>query len=85
MLFRSKGIFDRADYQRLSEQLAGIKGKFLLSINDVPEIRETFAAFGIREVETIYSVKREENQKVSELLIMNYDPVPGLLGLCRED
>lgn len=77
-----KGIFSREDYRRMVEQLAGIKGKFLLSINDVPEIREMFAAFDMREVETTYSVKREENQKVGELLIMNYDPAPGLLGMC---
>lgn len=77
-----KGVFDRAEYARMAEQLVGIDGKFLLSINDVPEVRETFAGFDIREVETTYSVKREENQKVGELLVMNYDPAPGLLGMC---
>lgn len=39
------GVFRPADFQALAEQLAGISGRFLLSINDVLEIRETFAAF----------------------------------------
>jgi DNA adenine methylase len=77
-----KGVFDRDDYARMAQALAGIKGRFLLSINDVPEIRETFAGFGMREVETTYSVCREEKQRVRELLVMNYDPAPGLLGMC---
>nr|WP_287412765.1 DNA adenine methylase [Pseudodesulfovibrio sp.] len=77
-----KGIFSRKEYAAMAEQLAGIEGKFLLSINDVPEIRETFSAFDIREVETTYSVCKDNNQRVGELLIMNYDPAPGLLGMC---
>lgn len=77
-----KGVFSRADYAAMAEQLAGIRGKFLLSINDVPEIRETFAGFEVREAETFYSVSSETNQRVTELLITNYDPAPGLLGMC---
>ena len=80
-----KNIFSRAEYAAMAEQLAGIQGRFLLSINDVPEIRDTFSGFEVREVETTYSVSRKECQKAGELLIMNYDPAPGLLGMCGED
>lgn len=45
-----KGLFDRADFERMAKQLTDIDGAFLLSINDVPEIRETFAGFHIEEV-----------------------------------
>lgn len=79
-----KGVFSRDDYAAMAEQFAGIEGKFLLSINDVPEIRETFSAFDMREVETTYSVNRGESQRAAELLVMNYDPAPGLLGMCGE-
>ena len=68
------GIFSRDDFGRLAEQLAGIKGKFILSINDVPQIRETFAGFELREVRTRYSVAAKGNQEVGELLITNFKP-----------
>ncbi len=50
-----KGMFGRDDFQRLAEQLHGIKGRFLLSINDVPDIRDLFAWARIDEVDTSYS------------------------------
>lgn len=49
-------MFARTDFQRLSETLRGIKGRFLMSINDVPEIRELFAWAEIDEVSTTYTI-----------------------------
>jgi DNA adenine methylase len=69
--YYGKGIFNKADYTRLNELLGGIKGKFIMSINDTPEIREMFANFNIKEVETRYSIEKSRD-KVTELLIMNY-------------
>ncbi|WP_408636024.1 hypothetical protein [Pseudophaeobacter flagellatus] len=40
-----KGLFERSALQAMGEQLAEIRGKFILSINDRPEIRELFAGF----------------------------------------
>jgi DNA adenine methylase len=69
------GLFDREDFSRLADQLGGIKGKFLLSINDAPEIRDVFGRFHIREVETRYSVgEAKGGAPVRELLVMNYGP-----------
>lgn len=51
-----KAMFNRADFQRLADQLAAIEGKFLLSINDVPEIRTIFAWARITEVTTTYTI-----------------------------
>jgi DNA adenine methylase len=65
------GVFDRADFARIAAQLAEIKGRFILLINDVPEIRETFAAFPMEAVQTTYSIATEGAQKVSELIIWN--------------
>lgn len=64
--------------------LAGLQGRFLLSINDCPEIRETFSGFRIRETSTLYSCAREANSEAAELLVMNYEPDAGLLGFCGE-
>jgi DNA adenine methylase len=68
------GIFARADFERLASQLAAIKGKFLLSLNDTPGVRETFAQFRIEQVKTRYSIAAKANQEVGEVLISNYKP-----------
>lgn len=65
-----KNIFSREDYAKIAQQLAGIKGRFLLSLNDVPQVREVFAAFNFTQVETVYSIS-SNNQKAAELIISN--------------
>ena len=60
----------RAD--RLAEELRHIKGRFLLSINDVPAIREIFTGFQFKEVSLRYSINKEITTKADELLIANY-------------
>jgi DNA adenine methylase len=50
------GVFERADFERLAEQLAGIAGRFVLSINDAPGAREVFGRFVIDVVETSWSL-----------------------------
>ncbi|MGE4528797.1 MAG: DNA adenine methylase [Rhodospirillaceae bacterium] len=63
-------LFARADFERLAALLRGLKGRFLMSINDTPEIRDTFAGFDLREVTTTYSVSgRGRPKAASELLI----------------
>ena len=69
-----RALFAPEDFARLADQLAGIKGRFLLSINDVPEIREIFSAFVQVEVETTYGISRQVAAKAAsraELLISN--------------
>jgi DNA adenine methylase len=73
--YYGKGMFSRDDFSTLADMLGRIRGKFMLSINDTPEIREIFGAFKMREVELTYSVgvkAGEERKKVGELLVMNY-------------
>ncbi|WP_367615463.1 DNA adenine methylase [Teichococcus aerophilus] len=66
------GVFDRGDFERLAEQLAGIKGRFLLSLNDTPGVREVFGRFTIEAVETTYTVGAGASaQKAGEVLISN--------------
>ena len=67
-----KGIFCKDDFVRLRDLLAGIKGKFIMSINDAPEIRELFGGFKIVEVKTRYSLNKGNGSEVTELLIMNF-------------
>lgn len=63
---------DLKDYREMAKILAGIKSSFILSINDVPEIREIFKAFKIKPVELKYSVSKGKQTQGRELLISNY-------------
>lgn len=66
------GIFARDDFARLAEQLDRIKGRFILSINDVPQTREVFGNFKLETVGTRYSISAKANQAVGELLVTNF-------------
>jgi DNA adenine methylase len=64
--------FGRDDYVRMAEQLSGIAGQFVLSINATPFIRQTFAAFDMVEVDVTWTVTAKSNAtKAKELIIRN--------------
>jgi DNA adenine methylase len=73
--YYGKGIFSKDDFAKLRDLLTGLKGKFILSINDTPEIRRLFKGFRMEKVQTIYSVSKEGKKRVSELLISNFSPL----------
>ena len=60
-----------ADYQEMADVLNGLKGKFMLSINDLPEMREAFKIFKIKPVILKYSASRQTSTVGKELLISN--------------
>lgn len=65
-----KGVFGRGDFQALAEQLSRIKGRFILSINDVEEVRQVFARFRIEAVNTTYTLAGGRRSKeVGELIV----------------
>lgn len=65
-----KNIFSRSDFEVLRNLLEGIQGRFIMSINDVPEIRELFAAFTIQPVQLNYQVSGKSTP-AKELIISN--------------
>lgn len=65
-------VFLRADFDQLADQLGGIKGKFLLSINATEGARATFASFHAAGVATTYSVGGQA-KPVTELIVSNFD------------
>lgn len=72
-----KDLFKRSDFERLAEVLAACSGKFILSLNDHPEVRRIFGAFHINEVETTYTIAKGDSAKeVTELLIHNLPEIP---------
>jgi DNA adenine methylase len=76
-----KDIFTRDDFDRLAERLAKIQGKFLLSLNDTPEVRDIFGGFFVEGTTTRYTVNGANPRTVGEVLVMNYKPSAGLLDL----
>jgi hypothetical protein len=72
--YYGKDMFGREDYARLASALGRLKGRFLLSINDCPEIRETFRAFRFEQVDTTYTVRGQgAGLAAKELLVSNED------------
>lgn len=49
-------LFGCDQFAAMAERLKRLQGRFILSINDVPEIRETFAGFAFHQAELTYSV-----------------------------
>lgn len=64
------GTFRQPDFERLAACLRDVKGRWLLSLNDTPEVRGLFAFARIETTPTRYhaAVKRAP-QQVEELLI----------------
>lgn len=77
--FTSEYVYDCGftweDHLRLYHALAGMKGKFLLSYNDCPEIRELYKEYNFFDFKRVHSMaqKYEAGKEFPELLVANYD------------
>ena len=58
------GLFARKDFEHLAKRLAHLKGPWLLSLNDVPAVRNIFRGFKLEAVSVTYAIS----------------PVPGARG-----
>lgn len=67
--------FNWNDHVRLKDTLSKIQGKFLLSYNDCPEIRELYNGFSMLDFSRTHSMAQryEAGKEFKELLISNYD------------
>lgn len=64
-------LFDRAQFGQMADALRGLQGRFILSINDTPEVREIFSGFAlVRETTTYTLAGGGQAKSVSELVIM---------------
>jgi DNA adenine methylase len=64
--------FEEKDFQELAGLLAGLKGKFILSLNDVPEVRDIFCEFRMQPIQLAYSAQQKVGRRYSELVIRNF-------------
>lgn len=63
-------LFDRDQFAQMADQLRGIRGRFLLSINDHPEVRQIFAGFDSVEVDVRYTIGGTAKAKTAGELII---------------
>jgi len=50
------GMFERDEFEQMAKQLRGISGRFILSLNDHPEVRRISAGFTFREEEVRWTI-----------------------------
>lgn len=66
-----KDMFSKADFRALATLLVSIDGRFIMTLNDTPEVREIFKAFNIESVDTTYSLARKTSKTAREVIISN--------------
>ena len=66
--------FGEQEHLLLRDTLSQIKGKFMVTINDHPKVREWYKDFNIEEVQVPYSIAKEQKarKEYGELIITNY-------------
>ena len=64
-----KELFGRDQFEAIAVRLGQLKGKFVMSINNVPETREIFEGFDMLEVAVNYSVSAGKGVPARELLV----------------
>jgi len=72
--YYGRDLFDRARFEDLAGQLRGLQGRFIMSLNDTPGVREVFAGFRFEGVTTTYTAAATGAKEAREVVIMNYDP-----------
>lgn len=70
---RVKALFGRDQFVAMAECLSQLKGRFILSVNDVPEIRDTFSGFQMEEARLRYTVSGGRGMAARELIITRPD------------
>lgn len=67
-------VFPLNEYDRIAELARSIKGRMIVSVNDIPEMHKAFAGLYMHELQTHYTVggppKAKNNSR--ELLIRNF-------------
>ena len=66
-----KAMFGRDEFAEMATVLSTVRGRFIMSINDCPEIRELFADFALQEVELTYTVAGGKNARPARELVIS--------------
>ena len=69
-----RALWSADDFGRLADRLRRIKGRFLVSLNDVPAVRQAFRGCQLKPVRTTYSFRYNQSgaSEARELLISGH-------------
>ena len=76
--------FSEKDFTDMNQRLRKIHGKFILSLNDVPEVRQLFSGFTIQSTKIAYTAQMRAGRRYGELFIMNFEPTSTILATGSE-
>jgi DNA adenine methylase len=62
-------MFSRVEFGEMAAALEQLQGRFILSLNDRPEVRATFAAFKIEAVQTSYGLTGKGATPAAEVIV----------------
>jgi DNA adenine methylase len=70
--------FSVQDFIDLESRLHNLKGRFILSLDDHPEVRKLFQQWHVERTELAYTAQTKTGKRYGELFITNFlPPVPG--------
>jgi DNA adenine methylase len=68
--YYGRGVFARADFERMAERLSRLQGRFIMTVSDVPELRDTFGRFHLDTADVTYTAGGADNvRRLGELII----------------
>lgn len=67
--YYGRALFGRDEYSAMAERLAQLKGRFILTVNDVPELREIFGGFAIDGVGVTYGLQGGPGVAAREIIV----------------
>lgn len=67
--YYGRGLFERSDYEGLAEALRGLRGRFVMTLNDCEGVRETFGDFALEPVPVTYTTGSGPHRAARELII----------------
>lgn len=70
-------VFRREDFAEMADWLSKISGRFIVSLNDRPEVRDIFGRFHLVSVGLTYTVAGGAGKDVGEVIILDgKEPMP---------
>lgn len=64
--------FEHEDFVNMARKLARLQGLFILSLNDVSEVRAIFSQFHFQQLQSYWPTKTTNQRRASEVLISNF-------------
>jgi DNA adenine methylase len=73
--------FTDRDFIDLEQRLSVIRGKFVVSLDDHPEVRKLFRSWYLLPIDLGYTAQRKVGKRFPELLITNFEISPASTGI----